>query len=195
MDKNLIKIRHDRSVKDFPFLKLEEDEYVEFSFKRAKICYMLIFGGVAAALIVVLAVFLLVLMSQSTLDTMARNFMYILLAVLVATALIAAYIAVTVFSKNKLILTNKHAVQYVMKHPLATSVNIIDLVSVEDASFSQEGIFQNFFKYGTLRLSTVGDETTYTFPYSDITPAELKAVSKLISSKKQKDLLLRLFLM
>ena len=82
MDKNLIKIRHDRSVKDFPFLKLEEDEYVEFSFKRAKICYMLIFGGVAAALIVVLAVFLLVLMSQSTLDTMARNFMYILLAVL-----------------------------------------------------------------------------------------------------------------
>lgn len=113
--------------------------------------------------------------------------MYILLAVLVATALIAAYIAVTVFSKNKLILTNKHAVQYVMKHPLATSVNIIDLVSVEDASFSQEGIFQNFFKYGTLRLSTVGDETTYTFPYSDITPAELKAVSKLISSKKQKD--------
>ena len=187
MDKNLIKIRHDRSVKDFPLLKLEEDEYVEFSFKRAKICYMLIFGGVAAALIVVLAVFLLVLMSQSTLDTMARNFMYILLAVLVATALIAAYIAVTVFSKNKLILTNKHAVQYVMKHPLATSVNIIDLVSVEDASFSQEGIFQNFFKYGTLRLSTVGDETTYTFPYSDITPAELKAVSKLISSKKQKD--------
>jgi hypothetical protein len=187
MDKNLIQIRHARSVKDFPFLKLEEDEYVEFAFKRARVCFMLIFGGVAAGLILVLAVFLMVLMSQQTLDPMGRNFMYILLTVLILTAVAVAYAAVVVFSKNRLFLTNKHAIQYVMKSPLATSVNIIDLVSVEDASYSQEGVFQNFFKYGTLRLSTVGDETTYTFPYSDITPAELKAVSKLISSKKQKD--------
>ena len=187
MDKNLIQIRHDRSVKDFPYLKLEEDEYVEFAFKRAKICFMLIFGGVAAGLIVVLAVFLLVIMSQATIDPMGRNFMYILLAILVITALIAAYMATMVFKGNKLFLTNKHAIQYIMKSPLATSVNIIDLGSVEDASYSQSGVLQTFFKYGTLRLSTVGDETTYTFPFSDITPSELKAVSKLISSKKQKD--------
>ena len=38
MDEGLGKIRHDRSVKDFPFLKLEDDEYVEFAFKRAKVC-------------------------------------------------------------------------------------------------------------------------------------------------------------
>lgn len=187
MDKNLIKIRHDRSVKDFPLLKLEEDEYVEFAFKRAKICFMLIFGTVAAALIVVLAIFLLVLMSQSTLDAMARNFMYILLAVLILTAVIAAYIATMIFSKNRLYITNKHVIQYNMRHPLATSINIIDLPSVEDVSYSQNGFLQKFFRYGTLRLSTIGDETTYTFPYSDITPAELKAVSKLIISKKQKD--------
>ena len=31
MDKNLIQIRHDRSAKDFPYLKLEEDEFVEFA--------------------------------------------------------------------------------------------------------------------------------------------------------------------
>ena len=32
MDNNLAKIRHERSVKDFPGLKLEDDEYVEFAF-------------------------------------------------------------------------------------------------------------------------------------------------------------------
>ena len=187
MDKNLVQIRHARSMKDFPYLKLEEDEYVEFAFKRARVCFMLIFGGVAAGLILILAIFLLVLMSQKSLDTMGRNFMYILLLVLVLTAVIVAWVATMVFSRNKLFLTNKHAIQFIMKSPLATSINIIDLASVEDASYSQSGILQKFFKYGTLRLSTVGDETTYTFPFSDITPAELKAVSKLISSKKDKD--------
>ena len=35
MDEGLAKIRHDRSKKDFPFLKLDDDEYVEFAFSRA----------------------------------------------------------------------------------------------------------------------------------------------------------------
>ena len=33
MDEGLAKIRHARSTKDFPYLKLEDDEYVEFAFK------------------------------------------------------------------------------------------------------------------------------------------------------------------
>ena len=69
---------------------------------------------------------------------------------------------------------------------MASSVNIIDLSSVEDASYKQAGIWQKLFHYGTFRLSTVGDETTYTFKYSNITPSDLKAVSKLISEAKDK---------
>ena len=38
MDENLLKIRHERSKKDFPNLRLDEGEYVEFAFRRAKIC-------------------------------------------------------------------------------------------------------------------------------------------------------------
>lgn len=187
MDANLVKIRHARSEKDFPFLKLEDDEYVEFAFKRAKICFMLIFGGVGAGLALVLFFFLIFVLGQGSLDTMGRNFIYILLTVLIVVALLVGWFAVMVFRGNKLFLTNKRAIQLIMKSPFSTSTNIIDLVSIEDASFSQNGILQHFFNYGTLRLSTVGDETTYTFQYSDITPAELKAVSKLISSKKEKD--------
>ena len=83
MDENLVKIRHARSEKDFPFLKLEDDEYVEFAFKRAKICYMLIFGAVAGGLAIILFAFLVVLLGQASIDASGRNFMYILLVLLI----------------------------------------------------------------------------------------------------------------
>ena len=187
MDDSLVKIRHARSKKDFPSLKLEDDEYVEFAFRRSKLCLMAIFGGVTAGLAMILLVFLLVLLGQNTLDEMGRNFMYIILTCLVVAALIIGLVALVVYKGNKMFITNKRVIQMVMKSPVATSVNIIDLVSIEDASFHQSGLMQKIFRYGTLRLSTVGDETTYTFPYSDIAPAELKAVSKLISEAKQRD--------
>lgn len=186
MDENLVRIRHERSKMDFPFLTLEDDEYVEFAFTRAKICYMMIIGGVAAGLILVLFLFLMILMGQSTLDAMGRNFMYIILLTLVVAALLAGVVATMVFKGNRLYVTNKHVIQLVMKSPVVKSVNIIDLASIEDASFHQNGLLQTMFHYGTFRLSTVGDETTYTFPFSDITPSELKAVSKLISGAKEK---------
>ena len=189
MDENLVKIRHERSKKDFPFLTLEDDEYVEFAFSRAKICYMLVIGAVAAGLILILFLFLVILMGQSSLDAMGRNFMYIILLTLVATAVLAGFIATMVFKGNRLYITNKHAIQLIMKSPVVKSVNIIDLVSIEDASFHQNGFLQTMLHYGTFRLSTVGDETTYTFPFSDITPTELKAVSKLVSAAKEKKVL------
>ena len=189
MDENLVKIRHERSKKDFPFLTLEDDEYVEFAFSRAKICYMLVIGAVAAGLILILFLFLVILMGQSSLDAMGRNFMYIILLTLVATAVLAGFIATMVFKGNRLYITNKHAIQLIMKSPVVKSVNIIDLVSIEDASFHQNGFLQTMLHYGTFRLSTIGDETTYTFPFSDITPTELKAVSKLVSAAKEKKVL------
>ena len=188
MDEGLAKIRHERSKKDFPFLKLDDDEYVEFAFTRAKVCLALIFGGVAAGLIFVLFAFLLVVLGQSTIDDMGRNFMYILLFTLVMVAIVIGLFALMVYRGNRLFITNKHAIQMVMKSPMATSINLIDLSSIEDASFSQNGIWQKLFNFGTFRLSTVGDETTYTFEYSDIKPNELKEVSDLITEAKKKAL-------
>jgi hypothetical protein len=187
MDENLAKIRHDRSEKDFPFLKLEDDEWVEFAFARAKICYILIFGAIASGLVIMLFAFLMVLIGQPSIDASGRNFMYMLLVILFVMGVACGAVATMVFRGNRMFITNKHVVQLVMKAPFAKSVNIIDLPSVEDASFRQMGFLQTFFHYGTLRLSTVGDETTYTFPYADISPADLKAISKLITTAKEEN--------
>lgn len=186
MDEGLTKIRHDRSKKDFPFLKLEDDEYVEFAFTRAKVCLALIFGGLAAGIIFILLAFLIVILNQQYVDEMGRNFMFVILTVLILMAIVISLVALMVYRGNRLFITNKHAIQMVMKSPVATSINMIDLQSIEDASFHQNGVLQKMFHYGTFRLSTVGDETTYTFDYSDINPAELKEVSKLITDAKKK---------
>lgn len=185
MDTNLAKIRHERSVKDFPNLKLEEDEYVEFAFMRAKICLLVILGGTAAGLILILLVFLVVLMGQTKIDEMGKQFLFIILFALLAASFLIGVIALRVYKGNKLYITNKHATQFVMSSLVSSSVNTIDLASVEDASFRQDGLLQKLFHYGTFRLATVGEETTYTFKYSDISPSELKAVTKLITDAKK----------
>ncbi|MDO4612299.1 MAG: PH domain-containing protein [Candidatus Saccharibacteria bacterium] len=187
MDEGLVKIRHDRSVKDFPFLNLADDEYVEYAFKRAKICLFLIYAGVLAGMIAILVAFFLISMGAAGLDSMGQNFMYIILTTLLVVVVITGIFATMVYRGNKLFITNKRVIQKVMISPVASSTNMVDLTSVEDVSYSQSGLMQMMFHYGTFRLSTVGDETTYTFKYSDISGDDLKMISKLVTSVKKQD--------
>lgn len=186
MDENLAKIRHERSKKDFPMLKLEDDEYVEFAFKRAKLCLLLILGGTAFGVITLLLAFLLVLMGQSMIDEMGKNFLFIVLTALLLSSLSIGMVALVTYNGNKLFVTNRRVIQMLMNSLVSSSVNAIDLSSVEDVSFHQDGVMQKLFHYGTLRLATVGDETTYTFRYSDISPEDMKEVSKLVTEAKKK---------
>lgn len=186
MDEALEKVRHERSVKDFPFLTLGDDEYVEFAFKRAQICLFMIIGGMTLGVCLILLAFLVVLVNHNMLDEMGRNFVFIILSAILAAIVIAGIFAIKVYRGNRLFITNKCARQLIMDSLMSSSVNEIDLISVEDASFRQDGIMQKVFNYGTLRLATVGDETTYTFKYSDIRPEELKEVSRLIRDAKDR---------
>lgn len=186
MDESLAKIRHERSKKDFPFLTLEDEEYVEFAFKRARICLLLIMCGTSLAIIVILLAFLLTLLEQDLLDITGKNFLFIILLALLVSTILISIVSVMIYRNNRLFITNRHVIQMIMESPVSKSVNIIDLSSIEDASFHQNGLMQSFFHYGTLRLATVGDETTYTFKYSDIASDDLKTVTKLITDAKTK---------
>ena len=94
-------------------------------------------------------------------------------------------VSLRLYRDNKLYVTNKHVTQFVRNSLVSSSINIIDLSSVEDASFRQDSLIQKLFHFGTFRLATVGDETTYTFKYSDISSKELKEVTKLITEAKK----------
>ena len=185
MYENLAKIRHERSKKDFPGISLEEGEYVEFAFSRAKIVLLAILIGMALGIIIVLLAFLMALISQDVIDEMGRKFLFIILSALLAAAVIMGLIALTTYRGNKLYVTNKRVIQLMMNSLVSSSTNTIDLVSVEDVSFHQNGLLQRLLHFGTLRLSTIGDETTYTFKYSDISSEDLETVSELISKAKK----------
>ena len=186
MNEALKNVRHARSKKDFPHLKLEEGEYVELAFSRAKICLTAIMAGTIAAFALILIVFIITMASGVlSIDTMGRNFLAVVFTTIIAVIFIAAIISLRIYRGNKLFITNKRVMQFSMTSLVSSSVNIIDLSSIEDASFHQKNIFQKVFKYGTLRLSTVGDETTYTFPYSDISAEELKQIAYLVSNVKK----------
>ncbi len=187
MDENLAKIRHERSKKDFPMLNLEDDEYVEYAFKRANICLMLIMAGTGIGVIIILLGFLLVLLGQSMIDEMGKRFLFIMLFALFASVIIIRIVAIKTYRGNRLFITNQRVVQHLMTSLVSSSVNAIDLTGVEDVSFHQDGILPRIFHYGTLRLATVGDETTYTFKYSDISPEDMKAISKMITDAKKRD--------
>lgn len=186
MDESLAKIRHERSKKDFPMLRLEDDEYVEVALSRAKICLWAILGGTALGMIIILLAFLLVLLGQQMLDEMGKNFLFIILFALLAAAVIIGLISLRIYNGNKLFVTNKRVFQLLTTSLVSSSMNVIDLPSIEDASFHQNGILQQLFHYGTLRLATVGDETTYTFKYSDIKPEQMEQISKLITEAKKR---------
>lgn len=187
MDENLAKIRHERSKKDFPMLTLEDDEYVEYAFKRASICLMLIMAGTGIGVIVILLGFLLVLLGQSMIDEMGKKFLFIMLFALFASVIVIRIVALKTYRGNRLFITNQRVIQLLMTSLVSSSVNAIDLTGVEDVSFHQDGLMPRIFHYGTLRLATVGDETTYTFKYSDISPEDMKAISKMITDAKKKN--------
>lgn len=186
MNESLLKIRHERNKKDFPYLTLENDEYIELALKRANICLIMIIISTTAALFVILLAYLFVIINASALDEISSNFALIILSVLFITAILAGLIAVMIFRGNRLFVTNKNVIQRIINSPTSTSINIIHLSSVEDASFHKNGLLQNILHYGTLRLATVGNETTYTFKYSDISSENLKLITRLITEAKKK---------
>jgi hypothetical protein len=63
-------------------------------------------------------------------------------------------------------LTNESVIQEIQLSLFSQHEQTISLGNIEDASYFQEGILQQMINYGTIRLSTQGDENTYRFTYA-----------------------------
>ena len=78
---------------------------------------------------------------------------------------IGGYIAVWVYTQNRFFLTNESVIQEIQMSLFSKREQTVSLANIEDASYSQQGPLQTIFNYGSIRLSTEGDETTYRFHY------------------------------
>jgi hypothetical protein len=190
MKEDLMKLRHARSVKDFPEIDLDEGEFVELAIRRSRKGLILIWAGEVVGFAALTLVLILLRNGDGSewfgLNEAAMGYLYMVIFVLYGVLLIAGLVGTFVYKHNLLVVTNHRAIQRIRSNLLASSVNIIDLESIEDVSFHQSGVLDYLFHMGTIRLSTVGDETTYTFPFVDTPRDELKTIASLVHKAKDR---------
>ena len=80
--------------------------------------------------------------------------------------MIGGYLAVWVYTNNRFFLTNESVIQEIQVSIFSKKEQTVSLMNIEDASFSQRGPLQTILNYGSIRLSTEGEETTYRFDYA-----------------------------
>lgn len=191
MKKELTQVKHARSAKEYPEIDLEKDEYVVLHIKRSRVGGALIWVGVLAMLIALTTAIILIANSPASLeytllDMNEQALGYLRLAIFALYAIIIAsgFIAKSIYDQNQLYITNHRAIQKTRTSIFANSTNIIKLNRIEDVSYRQSNLLETIFQIGTLRMSTVGDETTYTFSWLDTPRDEVKTISHLIYDSK-----------
>lgn len=186
MKKELEKLRHARSAKDFPNIDLQEDEHVVLSMSRTKLGLLGIWFF-AAIILILLTTILVVMINNPTVSEFlnavgseSAKYLYIIIGLAYFIILMVAIFSHIVYRDNKMYVTNKRAIQVIRTSLFSGSTNVIELQRIEDVSFKQQGMFDTIFNIGTLRMSTVGNETTYTFNLLDTPHDEVATISELV---------------
>ncbi len=163
------KIKHDRSMELFPNLNLSDGEYIITAVRRHLIgLFLPMFAGVTLLSMTLSLLFNYDLVFKAlniSSDSISVTSVFIPLLLFSALILLGTYVSYYVYSKNRFYLTNESVIQETQTSLFSHHEQTVSLLNVEDASYDQRGIFQQLFDYGSIRLSTEGDETTYKFDF------------------------------
>lgn len=164
-----LKAKHDESLEKYPDLNLSEGEYVLMSVKRHPIGLYGPLGASISAIVLLLGAWItypsVAQVDQATGQVTGIGPISIIILSLIVLIGIFGYIASWVYMRNTFYLTNESVIQEIQHGIFSKHEQTVSLGSIEDASYRQFGIWQSMFNYGTIRLSTEGEETTYRFQY------------------------------
>jgi uncharacterized membrane protein YdbT with pleckstrin-like domain len=155
--------RYEASRRQFPNLNLSKGEYIISAVKRHPIGLLqiwLVAFVLIGALLAVLANFLAENANTETV-TMAT----VGLGLVSVLIMLGAVVATMIYNANRFYLTNESVIQEIQVGLFNKHEQTVSLNNIEDASFYQMGVVPHLLNYGTIRLSTEGDETTYRFSY------------------------------
>ncbi len=181
-----IKRRHDESVAAFPGLNISENEYIISVVRRHPI-------GMLPAILVSCLMISLALIALFNFDylmellqlpeTAHTSFLMLCIALMVASG-VGGYVSIWVYTHNMFFLTNESVIQEIQNSIFSRTEQTVSLLNIEDASFNQRGIMQTLFNYGSIRLSTEGDETTYRFSYVANPKREIAVLNNAVEAFK-----------
>lgn len=167
-----VKRRHQESLQKYPHLNISEAEYVISAVKRHPIgivqiwaVALILMGAFGALLGMLMLGENSILVDFFGTPEAARSVGMASLGVLFTLVGLGAFIATYIYNSNRFYLTNESVIQEIQTSLFNRHEQTVSLSNIEDASYKQDGIIAHLFGYGTIRLSTEGDETTYRFTY------------------------------
>lgn len=162
-----VKRRHDASIKRYPDLNLSPHEYVVAAVPRHFIGIFI--PAVITALCVSVAMIIVInypFLADSIGVPMSSFGTIVFIGVLLSVLfLIGGYAALWIYLNNRFFLTNESVIQEIQTGLFTHKEQTVSLANIEDASYDQIGPIQSILNYGSIRLSTEGDETSYRFDY------------------------------
>lgn len=179
--------RHRASKERYPYLNISEAEFVILDIKRHPIG-MLTPIAITGALLV--AIFAFASFYPSMYDLSADGIMpppvamFGIALLFSALVVLGGAVALWVYLQNQFFMTNESVIQEVQESLFSRREQTVSLGSIEDASFRQVGLIQTLLDYGTIRLSTEGQETTYVFRYVANPKKQIAILNNAIESFK-----------
>jgi len=171
-----LQLKHEESVKHYPEIQFSETEYVVIDVQRT-------IWGLAIIWLVALAAFAVILLFVVTMITVAEAdpfTMFVLVSTLGVTCLLGGAVGQYVFRRNFFIVTNERILSRTQNSPFSYHTQKVEIEHIEDCSIDQNGPIQMMLNFGTIRLSTVGDEHTYRFTFVTRPEQQFRVVSEVI---------------
>jgi len=165
---------HEQAKKQYPLLSLSPGEYVLEVVRRHPIGLIAIWGITGFLVLLTMALVPLYAANLGAvadfLNIPAKNLptaavMSTPALILTAFFLLGGVIATYVYNQNRFYITTESIIQFVQFSLFKSKQQVVNLINVEDASADQTGILQQVLNYGTLRLSTQGEDTIYHFRF------------------------------
>jgi len=182
-----VKKKHDESMRLYPNLNLSDAEYVISSVSRHPIglfAPVFITGLLVAMIASFLANYENIMEALRIVNVPNFGTVLLLGVLAILLVLMGGYIAIWVYLSNRFFLTNESVIQEIQLTLFSRREQTVSLINIEDASFLQTGILQTMLNYGSIRLSTEGDETTYRFAYVANPRAEIAQLNNAVEAFK-----------
>lgn len=159
--------RHEESLRKYPRVHLSKGEYVAMEVRRHPIGLISIWTLIIVLVILTLAILPFYSMNRESIASIfsihpgalpTTTALTLPIFALAALFLLGGLVAVYVYNSNLFYLTNESIIQYIQSSIFSTKEQQINLVNIDDVSYRQQGILQQVLNYGTVRVSTEGDE-------------------------------------
>lgn len=183
--------KNNESKQLYPYLNLSEGEFVILRIQRHPIGLFIPIALTALVVTILIALLMLVpdfytsseynqaLMTLPSAETTVGG-----LVLLTFFVLLVGGAAIWIYLKNQFFLTNEAVIQEIQHSLFSHHEQTVSLGSIEDASYKRQGILQHIFDYGTMRLSTEGEETTYRFAFVRDPKSQIATVNDAVEAFK-----------